>query len=321
MLCLQMSPSKRPSPKIYSLGEVMRLTGAKRPQIEYWVRKSIIRGEFEDGGTGLPRQFVFRNLVEVAIALDLNRLGVNTEVMSAMVDAVRYGDVDADVRTPWFARMTAPRRPLRFSKAPKHDMKAALAAADAIPLEDRCCAELNDDGTLTLLKLLRAYVDAGVSDVEIRKALLAVAREHVREHQQWRQDYDALHRRWRAFKNPATRPRTGQFWIVCELPEFDGDTEDRWRRTRLTDDRDQQRSAVPSQSLIVVRIRPILEQLEAATDDSWRATPERRVFKVSEPLIPPRQLVAQAFREYERTDGKKSVPASQQVSEAHQGAS
>src|SRR5712692_4024207 len=39
-----------------------------RPQIEYWVRKHIIRGEFESG-TGLPRQFVFRNLVEVSVAL------------------------------------------------------------------------------------------------------------------------------------------------------------------------------------------------------------------------------------------------------------
>src|SRR6266446_2503718 len=94
------------SRKTYSLGDVMRLTGAKRPQIEYWVRKGIIRGEFEDGGTGLPRQFVFRNLVEVAVGLDLNLLGVNTDVMYRMVDALRYGDVETDVRTPWFVQAT-----------------------------------------------------------------------------------------------------------------------------------------------------------------------------------------------------------------------
>src|SRR5258706_11506076 len=95
------------SRKTYSLGDVMRLTDAKRPQIEYWVRKGIIRGEFEDGGTGLPRQFVFRNLVEVSVGLDLNLVGVNTEVMSSMVETLRCGDVETDVRTPWFVSMTA----------------------------------------------------------------------------------------------------------------------------------------------------------------------------------------------------------------------
>jgi len=65
------------SRKVYSLADVVRLTGAKRPQIEYWVRKDILRGEFE-GGQGLPRQFVFRNLVEVSIALRLTTLGIST---------------------------------------------------------------------------------------------------------------------------------------------------------------------------------------------------------------------------------------------------
>src|SRR2546428_11381645 len=185
--------ASRPS-RTYSLGEVMKLTGAKRPQIEYWVRKGIIRGEFEDGGTGLPRQFVFRNLVEVAVGLDLNLLGVSTDIMYDMVNALRYGDVETDIRTQWFVKMTGARRPPpRFTPAQKREMKAALEHSHAnTPLEDRCCAELNDDGTLKLLKLLRAYVDAGVSDAEVRKALLGVAREHLREHQQWEEEYEGL---------------------------------------------------------------------------------------------------------------------------------
>src|ERR1700730_3962266 len=118
----------------------------------------------------------------------------------------------------------------------------ALAGRMANPRrEDMCCAYLNDDGTLKLLRLLRAYVDAGVSDAEIRKGLLGVAREHLRENKQWKKEYDGLHRRWRAFKNPATRPRNGQFWIVCGAPDPKDDPEDRWRLVRLTDHRGRQR--------------------------------------------------------------------------------
>ena len=68
------------------------------------MRKHIIRGEFESG-TGLPRQFVFRNLVEVSVALELNALGINTDMTRAIIDQLRYGDVGSDVRTPWFAQM------------------------------------------------------------------------------------------------------------------------------------------------------------------------------------------------------------------------
>ena len=298
----------RSAQKVYTLADVMRLTGAKRPQIEYWVRKSIIRGEFDDGGTGLPRQFIFRNLVEVAVALDLNLLGVNTDVMGSVMNTLRYGDVETDVRTPWFVEATRPRPLPRLSHAKKRRLRAAeakaLAAATSTPLEDRCCAELNDDGTLKLLKLLRAYVDAGVSEAEKKRGLLAVAREHQREHQQWEQEYDDLHGRWRAFKNPATRPSTSGFWLVCEAPEPDDEDQQGLRRVSLIDESHKPTAAIFGRSIIMVKLRSMLERLEAATGDHWRATAEKKVFKSHEPAVDVRDLVANAFREYERASGK-----------------
>ena len=295
--------------KVYSLADVMRLTGVKRPQIEYWVRKHIIRGEFESG-TGLPRQFVFRNLVEVSIALQLTTLRINTETAYVIINQLRYGDVESDIRTPWFAE-AVPGRPRRQRRLSREEARRQYkrwqkqADADPTPREGRCCAELNDDGTLKLLELLRAYVEAGVSDEEIKRGLLGVAREHVRQHREWQKDYEALHRRWRAFKNPATRPKTGDFLIVCDALE---QSEERrlWRRVCLTDNREKDREmASLGDAAIVVAVRSTLQQLEKSTGDSWRATPEKHVYRPDEFMPTPRDLVAQAFREYDKSEERK----------------
>lgn len=302
---LQMARSLA-SPKVYSLADVMRLTGAKRPQIEYWVRKHVVRGEFESG-TGLPRQFVFRNLVEVSIALQLTTLGVNTQTAYAMINQLRYGDVESDIRTPWFAEMVpggpSPQRRLsREELRRQYTRWRKQAQADPTPREDRCCAELNDDGTLKLLKVLRAYVEAGVSDEEIRKGLLGVARDHVREHREWQKDDEALHRRWRTFKNPAKRPKTGDFWIVSDALE-QSEGSGLWRRVRLTDNREKDRElASLGDAAIIVAVRSTLQRLEKLTGDSWHATAEKDVYRHDEFMPTPRDLVAQAFREYEKTE-------------------
>ena len=173
------------------------------------------------------------------------------------------------------------------------------------PLEDRCCAELNDDGTLKLLKVLRAYVDAGVSEAEMKRGLLAVAREHQRERRQWEQEYDDLHRRWRAFKNPATRPSTSGFWLVCEAVESDDEDERRSPRVSLIDESHKSTAAILGRSIIMVKLRSVMERLEAATDDHWRATTKKNVFRSREPVVDVRDLVANALREYERASGTK----------------
>jgi hypothetical protein len=51
--------------------------------------------------------------------------------------------------------VTAVPRPAKFAKAQVREMKAAVESIPWQPIEDRCCAELNDDGTIKLL--MRAY--------------------------------------------------------------------------------------------------------------------------------------------------------------------
>jgi hypothetical protein len=181
------------------------------------------------------------------------------------------------------------------------------ASMDNTPLEERCCADLNDDGTIKLLKLLRAYVDAGVSVEEARKALMAVAREHISNDRRWAKENEAFHRRWRQFKNPKVRPASAQFWLVATLWSSD-DEKSRWLHTILTDFKDKD-DAPRDRAALIVPVRPILERLEKATNDSWPATPEKRIFHMPEAKTSARQLVDQAFNEYERTEQIRELRA------------
>ena len=89
-----------------------------------------------------------------------------------------------DVRTPWFVSMTAaPGRPPKMSKEEIRERKAFAERMALTPREDMCCADLNDDSTLKLLRLLRAYVDAGVSDAKSEGTAREESREHLRGHQ------------------------------------------------------------------------------------------------------------------------------------------
>jgi DNA-binding transcriptional MerR regulator len=299
-----------PTPTSYVLADVIRLTGAKRPQIEYWVRKGLIRGEFEHG-TGLPRQFVFRNLVESSVAVYLTRLGLNTEAIDSMLDKLRHGDVETDVRTQWFVEATS-KPAVEYHKPSRKEMREIRAKMQAddevIPREEHCCADLNDDGTLKLLRLLRAYIDEGVSDAEARKGLMAVAREHIRDHHRWDNKREAFHKRWRQFKNPKTRPATGQFWLVATLQSSE-DEKQAWLHATLTDFKDKDDR--PDDGAVIVPIRPVLERLEKATNDSWPATADKRVYQYRSPesTVSPRQLVDQAFKEYDKAERVKELRA------------
>jgi hypothetical protein len=285
----------------------MRLTGAKRPQVEYWVRKGLIAGEFEHG-TGLPRQFVFRNLVETAIAIELTIIGVSTDIASSMLSELRSGDIETDVRTHAFVGSTKPRiikGPAKFSKKQQAELDAAYREHEEnTPREEMRCADLNDDGTLKLLRLLRSYVEEGVSDAAARKALTAVAEEHNRDLKTWHKEREDFLRRWRQFKQPDTRPRKAQFWLIGNAMSED---EGRWFRTKLTDFKDD--NNYPNGAAIAIPLRGFLERLEEVTKDYWRATPEDKVFKMPPGIVPARQLVDQAFKEYEKAERIKELRA------------
>jgi hypothetical protein len=131
------------------------------------------------------------------------------------------------------------------------------AQDDVTPREEHCCAELNDDGTLKLLRLLCAYLDEGVSDAEARKGLMAVAREHLRNHRRWEKQNEDFHKRWRQFKNPKTRPASAQFWLVATLHSSE-DEKQTWLHSTLTDFKDKEDR--PDDGAVIVSIRQVLQR-------------------------------------------------------------
>jgi hypothetical protein len=79
-----------------------------------------------------------------------------------------------------------------------------------------------------------------------------------------------------------------------------------WRRVRLTDNREKDRKAASlGDAAIIVAVRSTLQQLENSTGDSWRATTEKHTYRPDEFVPTPRDLVAQAFREYEKTEERR----------------
>jgi hypothetical protein len=135
----------------------------------------------------------------------------------------------------------------------------------------------------------------------MRDGLMRLAREHLKEDQEFSREYASLRRRWRRFKRPQTRPKNAQFWIVVD-PVEPLNVNDGWlRRVNLTDDSNFE---TLGRAQMVVTIRPFLEELEEATGDSWHVTAERDVYEPPRPTITAAQLVKQAYHQYAITDGR-----------------
>ena len=142
---------------------------------------------------------------------------------------------------------------------------------------------VNDDGTLKLLRLLRAYVKEGVSNAEARKGLMVVAGEHLRRLPPLGQRARELSKALATVQEPKSRP-SNQFWLVATLRSSE-DEKQTWLHTtqglRAHSLHDSS-STRPSRNMRRPRgtgnpVRQILERLEMATNDSWPATSERRV--------------------------------------------
>jgi hypothetical protein len=57
----------------YSLRDLVRLTGAKRSQVENWVRTRVLLPHTAGGGTGISRTYTFHGLVLCSLAVLLSR--------------------------------------------------------------------------------------------------------------------------------------------------------------------------------------------------------------------------------------------------------
>lgn len=60
----------------YSMSDAIRLTGAKRSQIENWVRSGWLVPKTAVGGTGNPREFSFANVVDISVGVRLSRFHI-----------------------------------------------------------------------------------------------------------------------------------------------------------------------------------------------------------------------------------------------------
>jgi hypothetical protein len=88
---------------------------------------------------------------------------------------------------------------------------------------------VNDDGTLKLLRLLRAYVKEGVSNAEARKGLMVVAGEHLRRLPPLGQRARELSKALATVQEPKSRP-SNQFWLVATLRSSE-DEKQTWLHT------------------------------------------------------------------------------------------
>jgi hypothetical protein len=158
---------------------------------------------------------------------------------------------------------------------------------------------VNDDGTLKLLRLLRAYVKEGVSNAEARKGLMVVAGEHLRRLPPLGQRARELSKALATVQEPKSRP-SNQFWLVATLRSSE-DEKQTWLHTtqglRAHSLHDSS-STRPSRNMRRPRgtgnpVRQILERLEMATNDSWPATSERRASTARSPtsrtVVTPRE--------------------------------
>jgi hypothetical protein len=71
----------------YEMADVIRLTGAKRSQVENWCRSGLIAPAAPSPGTGIARRFDFVNLVEFAVAAELSRWGMPAPKMGEATGA------------------------------------------------------------------------------------------------------------------------------------------------------------------------------------------------------------------------------------------
>jgi hypothetical protein len=169
---------------IYYLADVMRLTNAKRSQVENWVRSGWLKpeGPMTTGGLqgiGHHRTFSFANLVDVAIGVRLS---------------------NAHIPFPKFFRdgSTNTLRGLVFPDYWSHIAGKTDAEIGELVTEGWTAEEWDD-----------ALAGSGLGRDEHVAMLI----------QRQRQDADASRAAWTAFKDPSTRPNDGLFILTVTIEQ------------------------------------------------------------------------------------------------------
>jgi hypothetical protein len=86
---------------IYSFGDALRLTGAERGHLARWAEQGVIHPDLGGGGvSGAHRKFSFRNLFEIALAVELQKGRVSADIIRWMLIRLRMLDPDTASEVP-----------------------------------------------------------------------------------------------------------------------------------------------------------------------------------------------------------------------------
>jgi hypothetical protein len=222
--------------RLYSLGDVVEVTGITAPQGRYWVRTRLIPADYPGAGQGNFSGFTFRNLVEFEICHRLSSIATDTRVMQEALSSLRAADED-----DWYSNM--PRMAAAIDAVPKKRKPTKKAALRW--LDERLGSLKGSDFTdpeLTV-DVDRYFEAAGLeypspSDTEEQREAEKLAR-------------------WRAFKEPATRGDS-DVTLCCGAVGFLAFSHDALHRYI--------HMGVPA---VALSLAPIFAYLETKTGDHW----------------------------------------------------
>jgi len=69
--------------------ELLKMTGASKTQLNYWIRSDAVVPEVNAYGSGSRRVYNSRNIMEVAICKELNKFGLSPVIMKVVLDELR----------------------------------------------------------------------------------------------------------------------------------------------------------------------------------------------------------------------------------------
>lgn len=228
--------------RIYSLGDVGKFTGVKRPQAQYWVKKLVVVPDYPaGGGTGNYNGFTFRNLVEFSIAR--NAEGLPIDDLKGALSSLRSVDDD-----DWYDEMPRMRQATAALPRPANPPTRAEAIEWFTRQERKGGIGSGDYGDPKWHAEAALYLPLVGSPKFPREYLARMKRELAQ---------------WRRFKNPAKRDPKTTVVLTC-----------RNRTGFLVFDPEELydglRRGLPS--LLAINLSVIFAALEKATGDHWNNT-------------------------------------------------
>ncbi len=80
--------------KLFATKEVLRITQETRQRIQYWIFNGIVSPADPGAGTGTTRKYSYKNLVEMMLAKELSKAGVDIKIVAQVVNHLKKGKSD-----------------------------------------------------------------------------------------------------------------------------------------------------------------------------------------------------------------------------------